>query len=117
MSEPLSAVEGTTRGLELVSGKWTMLVVFELSTGPKRPSELHRAVPGVSPKVLTQTLRRLQEHRLARRTVHDTIPPQVEYALTDLGRSLLEPLLGLCRWVDAHWHEMSGDSVKVPGTG
>jgi DNA-binding HxlR family transcriptional regulator len=108
MPEQLSAVEGTTRGLDLVSGKWTMLVVFELSTGPKRPSELHRTLPGVSAKVLTQTLRRLQQHRLVERTVHDTVPPQVEYALTDLGRSLLEPLLALCRWVDGHWHEMTG---------
>jgi DNA-binding HxlR family transcriptional regulator len=104
--EGLTAVEGTARGLELVSGKWTMLVVFELADGPRRPSELHRALPGVSTKVLTQTLRRLQEHRLVRRTVHDTVPPQVDYELTDLGRSLLEPMLGLCRWVDQHWQDI-----------
>jgi DNA-binding HxlR family transcriptional regulator len=106
MPEQLSAIEGTTRGLELVSGKWTMLVVFELNGGPKRPSELRRALPDISAKVLAQTLRRLQQHHLVRRTVHDTVPPQVEYTLTDLGRSLLEPLLGLCRWVDDHWTEL-----------
>ena len=55
----------------------------------------------------TQTLRRLQQHHLMRRAVHDTVPPQVEYTLTDLGRSLLEPLLGLCRWVDDHWTDLT----------
>jgi DNA-binding HxlR family transcriptional regulator len=111
MPEQLSAIEGTTRGLELVSGKWTMLVVFELNSGSKRPSELHRALPGISAKMLTQTLRRLQQHHLVRRAVHDTVPPQVEYALTDLGRSLLEPLLGLCRWVDEHWPDLMGTTA------
>jgi DNA-binding HxlR family transcriptional regulator len=85
-----------------------MLVIFELNAAPKRHNELHRALPGISAKMLGQTLRGLERHRLVRRTVHPTVPPQVEYALTDLGRSPLEPLLALCRWVDDHWQELVG---------
>jgi DNA-binding HxlR family transcriptional regulator len=106
MAGQLSATEGTTRGLELVSGKWTILIVFALARAPRRLSDLQRTIVGASPKMLIQTLRKLERHGLIERTVHPVIPPKVEYALSPLGRSLLEPLLGLCHWVDDHWEQM-----------
>lgn len=106
MTTPLSAVEGTSRGLDLVSGKWTILVVFALHQKPRRLSELQRAIPGASARMLVQRLRRLERHGLLRRTVHPVVPPRVDYELTELGRSLLDPLVTLCRWTDEHWAEM-----------
>ena len=107
MAGQFDAVEGTTRGLELVSGKWTILVVFALHAGRRRLGELQREVDGISPKMLVQTLRKLERYGLVERTVHPVVPPKVEYALTGLGRSLLEPLYELCRWTDDHWNEMT----------
>jgi DNA-binding HxlR family transcriptional regulator len=106
MAGQLSAIEGTARGLELVSGKWTILIVFALTRAPKRLSDLQRTIVGASPKMLVQTLRKLERHGLIERTVYPVVPPKVEYALSPLGQSLLQPLLGLCEWVDDHWEQM-----------
>jgi DNA-binding HxlR family transcriptional regulator len=101
------AVEGVSRGLELVSGKWTILAIFELSRGPRRLSDLRRAIPTASPKMLVQTLRELENHGLVRRTPYPVVPPRVDYEMTDLERSLLNPLDGLCDWVAEHGPLMS----------
>lgn len=120
MAGQFDAVEGTSQGLELVSGKWTILVVFALHAKRSRPGELRRAIDGISPRMLVQTLRKLERHGLVERVVHPVVPPKVEYALTPLGLSLLEPLYELCRWTDNHWAQMRAaadrfDDSSTPG--
>lgn len=102
----LDAIEGTSQGLELVSGKWTILVVFALKQNPRRLSDLQRMIEGISQKMLIQTLRKLEYYGLVERTVYPVVPPKVEYALTALGFTLLEPLYAICHWTDNHWGEM-----------
>lgn len=101
-----NAVEGTSQGLELVSGKWTILVVFALQKEARRLSDLQRLIEGISQKMLIQTLRKLECYGLVARTVYPVVPPKVEYALTPLGFTLLEPLYAICHWTDDHWEEM-----------
>ena len=84
--------------LSRVGDKWTVLVVTELGNGPKRFNEIRRALGSISQRMLTLTLRALERDGLATRTVFPTIPPKVEYELTRLGRSLLEPVSGLGLW-------------------
>ena len=84
--------------LSRVGDKWTVLVVNLLGQGPKRFSEIRREIGGISQRMLTLTLRALERDGLATRTVHPTVPPRVEYALTALGRSLLEPVHELGQW-------------------
>lgn len=88
------------RVLDHVAAKWTLLVLLELADGPKRFNGLGRALPDISKRMLTQTLRDLERDGLATRTVHDTKPPSVEYELTDRGRSLMGPLMGLVDWAE-----------------
>lgn len=84
--------------LARVGDKWTVLVVSTLGDGPKRFNELRRALGSISQRMLTLTLRGLERDGLVSRTVFPTIPPRVDYELTDLGRSLLEPVLELGLW-------------------
>lgn len=88
--------------LDHVAAKWTVLVLIELDAGPRRFNALARALPDISKRMLTQTLRDLQRDGLISRAVFDTKPPSVEYALTPLGASLMGPLFGLVRWADDH---------------
>ncbi|MBW5420839.1 transcriptional regulator [Streptomyces sp. BG9H] len=87
---------------ELLVHKWTGLAITALEDGPRRFGELRRKLEGVSPKALTQTLRRLEENGLVQRTVYAEVPPRVEYELTGLGRGALEPLAHLRTWVRAN---------------
>jgi DNA-binding HxlR family transcriptional regulator len=84
--------------LARIGDKWTVLVVGALSRGTLRYTELHRQVGGISQRMLTLTLKGLEQDGLVARTVHPTIPPRVEYALTDLGRTLIRPLRALFEW-------------------
>jgi len=84
--------------LDRVGDKWTVLVVVELGQGTKRFNEIRRALGSISQRMLTLTLRALERDGLVVRTVYPTIPPRVEYELTKLGRSLLEPVSGLGLW-------------------
>src|SRR3954452_12706492 len=84
--------------LSRVGDKWTVLVVSTLGDGPKRFNELRRALGSISQRMLTLTLRGLERDGLVTRTVFPTIPPRVDYALTRLGRSLLEPVSALGLW-------------------
>nr|WP_244857995.1 helix-turn-helix domain-containing protein [Agromyces archimandritae] len=84
-----------------------MLVVGLLGDGPARFTELQRRIDGISHRMLTQTLRALERDGLVRRTAYPEIPPRVEYALTPLGRSLLEPTLALVRWAAEHHPELT----------
>src|ERR1044072_4127805 len=84
--------------LARVGDKWTILVVGELGNGAKRFNEIRRALGSISQRMLTLTLRGLERDGLVTRTVFPTIPPKVEYELTRLGRSLLEPVSGIGLW-------------------
>ncbi|MDR7273643.1 winged helix-turn-helix transcriptional regulator [Catenuloplanes atrovinosus] len=89
-----------------VGDRWSMLVVILLGTRSYRYNDLHRSIEGISQRMLTRTLRSLEEDGLVSRTVHPTVPPGVEYALTPLGRTLLEPLSALADWAVTHAAEM-----------
>lgn len=87
-----------------VADKWTMLVLEALQeNGVLRFTQLGRLVEGVSQKMLTQTLRRMERDGLVRRTIHPVIPPRVDYELTDLGDSLSEAFCGVWTWAEANF--------------
>jgi DNA-binding HxlR family transcriptional regulator len=86
--------------LDLLANKWTALAIGVLEDGPHRFGELRRALQGVSPKVLSASLKRLESAGLVDRTVFAEVPPRVEYALTPLGVSAAEPLAHLRTWVE-----------------
>ena len=88
--------------LSRVGDKWTVLVVATLGGGPKRFNELRRALGSISQRMLTLTLRGLERDGLVTRTVFATVPPRVDYELTRLGRSLLDPVNGLSLWARKH---------------
>ncbi len=85
--------------LARLGDKWSVLVIMMLRGGPKRFSELKREVVGISQRMLTLTLRALERDGVVRRTVFTTVPPSVEYELTDLGQSFAEPIVALGSWV------------------
>lgn len=84
--------------LARVGDKWSVLTVSTLQHGPKRFNELRRGIDGISQRMLTLTLRALERDGLVHRTVFATVPPRVDYGLTDVGRSLLGPVLSLESW-------------------
>lgn len=84
--------------LSRIGDKWTILVVKLLGDGPLRFNELRRRIGGISQRMLTLTLRALERDGFLTRTVFPTVPPRVDYDLTPLGRSLLEPIQGLADW-------------------
>lgn len=86
--------------LDQISGKWSTLIVVTLAERAHRFGALRRALPDISQRMLTQSLRELQRDGLVDRRVFPTLPPSVEYRLTPLGESLLEPLLALVRWAE-----------------
>jgi DNA-binding HxlR family transcriptional regulator len=87
--------------LDKIGDKWTTLIVIVLAQGTHRFSEIHRAVPDISKRMLTQTLRELERDGLIARQVFPTKPPSVEYSLTALGETLLEPLSALVAWAES----------------
>lgn len=88
--------------LDLLANKWTALAIGALEEGPQRFGELRRKLEGVSQKVLTQRLRELERDGLVSRTVYPVVPLRVDYALTDLGRSIAEPLSAIRTWSEAN---------------
>jgi DNA-binding HxlR family transcriptional regulator len=84
--------------LNRVGDKWSVLIVGLLADGPKRFSDLRRTIEGISQRMLTLTLRGLERDGLVTRTVYPTIPPRVEYELTELGRTLRKPIQSLAKW-------------------
>ncbi|KEI45767.1 winged helix-turn-helix transcriptional regulator [Saccharopolyspora rectivirgula] len=88
--------------VERVSGKWSIGVLLAASRGPIRYTELERAVPGISRRMLTLTLRNLERDGLLARTVHPTVPPKVEYSPTSIGVELCEALTALTDWAQRH---------------
>lgn len=100
------------RVLELIAAEWTVMVVYTLAEGTKRYSQLQREIDGISQKMLTQTLRRLEQDGLVERTVYPVVPPMVEYALTELGRTLIGPLSAIGDWAMAHSHEVEAAQAR-----
>lgn len=96
-----------------VADKWTMLLLETLDEGGEmRFTQISRAIPGISQKMLTQTLRRMERDGFVTRTVHAVVPPRVDYRLTPLGESLGEAFCGV--W---HWAEANLDAVGVARAG
>ena len=88
--------------LNRVGDKWSVQIVQLLAGGPMRFSELKRAIEGISQRMLTLTLRGLERDGLVSRTVFPTVPPRVDYELTELGRTLQEPVMALACWAASH---------------
>lgn len=103
-SDPLAVRELLSR----IGDKWTIFVVLSLDLlgGRARFSELERAVPGISQRMLSVTLKSLERDGLVTREVFAQVPPRVDYEITDLGRSLLTPTQGLVDWAKAHWEKV-----------
>lgn len=99
------------RLLDVIGDKWKPIVLIILGKEMRRYGELQRCLPAVSKKMLTQTLRALEGDGLLQRTVYAEVPPRVEYDLTPLGHSFLEPVMSLCRWASGHAHDL--DAVQA----
>jgi DNA-binding HxlR family transcriptional regulator len=99
--------------LDRIADKWTALIIQVLGNGTLRYAELQRTIGGISQKMLTQTLRSLERDGLVQRKVHPVVPPKVEYSLTRLGRTLIEPLHGLCRWSEKHLAELEANRARA----
>lgn len=95
--------------LSRIGDKWTMLTIAMLAEQPRRFNELRRLIGGISQQMLTRTLRALEHDGMVTRKVHPTVPPQVEYGLTKLGRSLVEPTMQLAMWVLDHMDEIEAN--------
>jgi DNA-binding HxlR family transcriptional regulator len=92
--------------LQRVGDKWSVLVIDLLGQDTMRFTELHRAVDGITARMLTVTLRGLERDGIVTRTIHPVIPPRVEYALTPMGRTLLDTIGQLVTWADSHLPEI-----------
>jgi DNA-binding HxlR family transcriptional regulator len=103
--------------LARVGDKWTMQVIAELGEGPRRFNELRRGVAGVSQRMLTLTLKNLERDGLVSRTVTPSVPPRVDYALTELGLSMLAPVQALGQWAAAQIPAMDAARQRYDAAG
>ena len=94
------------RALEPIADKWAGLIVYALSRGLMRHNWLYREIEGISQKMLTKTLRRLERDGLVRHEAYPVVPPRVEYSLTPLGETLIRILAELCAWAEEHIEEV-----------
>ena len=92
--------------VEIIADKWAVVVLYGLADKPRRHGDLARLIGGISSKVLTHTLRRLESSGLVARHVYAEAPPRVEYRLTELGRTLIDPIRMLAQWAEAN-----GDAI------
>ncbi len=96
---PMSAARAVEETLKILEGRWKLVILFHLFGGKVlRFSELERAIPAISQKMLTQQLRQMETDGIVRRTIHHEVPPKVEYALTDWGQALCPTLDSLLKW-------------------
>ncbi len=98
--------------LDRISDKWVSLVLTALADGPRRYSDLNRIIAGVSQKMLTQTLRTLERDGLISRTVTPSVPVRVDYALTELGKSLLPVMTAIKQWAESHIEEVHAAQAR-----
>jgi DNA-binding HxlR family transcriptional regulator len=103
---------GVASILARVGDKWSVFVIMNLSGGPKRFNELKRVINGISQRMLTLTLRGLERDGLVTRTIFPTIPPRVDYELTDLGRGLQQPVKALGEWAMAHQEQIAAARTR-----
>src|SRR6266850_2847928 len=99
--------------LDRIADKWTALIIQVLANGTRRYSALQREIGGISQKMLTQTLRSLERDGLVLRKAYPVDPPKVEYSLTRLGRTLIDPLDALCRWSEKHLPELQANRTRA----
>ena len=96
---PTSAAQGVEEALKILEGRWKLLILFQLFGGKvRRFSDLERAIPAISQKMLIQQLRQMEADGIVRRIVHHQVPPKVEYCLTDWGQALCPALDSLLKW-------------------
>jgi len=93
--------------LDIVADKWSLVALYGLSKGPRRHGELAGLIGGISLKVLTDTLRRLERHGVVRRREYAQVPRRVDYELTELGRTLLGPIEALKDWAEANGYAVA----------
>ena len=103
--------------LDRIGDKWTVLIISTLGEGRLRYSELQASIPGISQRMLTQTLKNLERDGLITRTAYAEVPPRVEYELTDLGRSLMNAVLAMAGWAATHHREIAGNRAASELTG
>ncbi len=104
--------------LDSLGDRWTVLVLIELNKEPKRFSALRREIQDISPRMLSQTVRRLEQSGLVRREVFPTIPPRVEYSMTELGLSFVASFQGVVEWAAENFDAvMTARANYVPPTG
>jgi DNA-binding HxlR family transcriptional regulator len=106
---------GVRDALDRVGDKWSLAVVNELGAGMRRFTELRRAIPGISQRMLTATLRGLERDGLLTRTVHRVVPPRVDYELTDLGHAFLDRSWGLMSWAMDHAKDIRAARERYDG--
>jgi DNA-binding HxlR family transcriptional regulator len=106
MPNPYAADCPTRRALDRIGDKWSVLIVALLAKRTHRFAELRRGISGISQKMLTQTLRSLERDGLVTRTIYAEVPPRVEYTLTPLGRTLVDPIQAVVTWAEDHITEV-----------
>jgi DNA-binding HxlR family transcriptional regulator len=99
--------------LEIIGGKWKALVLYHLRKGKLRTSEIKRRLPKITQKMLTQQLRELEHDGLVKRQVFDTVPPKVEYSLTELGETLKPVLISICSWGYVYAEHQAGNGEII----
>jgi DNA-binding HxlR family transcriptional regulator len=118
--EDFEMIERTRQALALIEPKWSVDIIFLLASGMRRHARLVDNIPGLSKKVLTSTLRKLERSGIVSRQVYAEIPVRVEYTLTPFGWQLTEPLMALYEWAVVHEHELAStrrDREDVPRMG
>jgi DNA-binding HxlR family transcriptional regulator len=103
--------------LDRIGDKWTVLIISTLNAGSLRYSDLQASIPGISQRMLTQTLKHLERDGLITRTAYAEVPPRVEYELTDLGRSLIYAVMAMADWAATHHSEIAGNRAASELTG
>ncbi|MEV5491210.1 helix-turn-helix domain-containing protein [Streptomyces bobili] len=103
--------------LDRIGDKWSLLLIAVLASGPLRYTDLHRQVPGISQRMLSLTLRQLQQDGLITRTAYAEVPPRVEYTLAPLGRSLHEIVTSLIGWAADHHDEIHAHRDRAAAAG
>ena len=113
-ADAYSASCPTRQVLDHIANKWTVLIIDSLAGGTLRYGEIRDRINGVSQKMLTQTLRMLEADGFVQRTAYPTIPPRVEYELTDLGLRLREPITQIRRWAEENINEIERARANQP---
>jgi len=101
--------------LDRIGDKWSLLVMVRLTGGTLRFTELHRQIDGISQRMLTLTLRQLERDGIVERTVHAVVPPRVDYNLSTLGKTLLDPIHALVQWTLDHADEVAAARTAYDG--